>query len=43
MRAGFSLHVREPFLPASKHPEEALILKAVPEIAGYVAPLKQNG
>ena len=25
------------------HPEEALILKAVPEIAGYVAALKQNG
>jgi hypothetical protein len=25
------------------HPEEALILKAVPEIAGYVAALKQHG
>jgi transposase len=25
------------------HPEEALILKAVPEIAGYVAALRQNG
>lgn len=25
------------------HPEEALILKAVPEIGGYVAALKQNG
>jgi hypothetical protein len=24
------------------HPEEALILKAVPEIAGYVAELKKN-
>jgi hypothetical protein len=25
------------------HPEEALVLKAVPEIAGYVAALKQHG